>query len=181
MGDLKRLVLENIRYVDQGAGIVSGLTDEIYARNGHRYFKSGIGRHFRHILDFYGCFFDGLDGLDGTAARIDYDARRRDPGIEKDRHVAQKMVADITERLRTLGERGAPCADVHVCSREGCADACSPGWVSSTPVRELQFLVGHTIHHYAVMAILLSLQGVEPPAEFGFAPSTLAHEKSQAD
>jgi hypothetical protein len=42
-------------------------------------------------------------------------------------------------------------------------------------VRELQFLLSHTVHHYALMALILRLQGFNPAAEFGVAPSTLQH------
>jgi hypothetical protein len=46
---------------------------------------------------------------------------------------------------------------------------------ASTVARELQFLLSHTVHHYALIALILRLQGFEPGEEFGVAPSTLAH------
>jgi hypothetical protein len=56
----------------------------------------------------------------------------------------------------------------------------TPRWSDSSAGRELQFLISHTVHHYAVVAILLRLQGCDAAAEnpdFGVAPSTLAHRK----
>ena len=41
--------------------------------------------------------------------------------------------------------------------------------------RELQYLQAHTIHHYALVALLLKTRGENPPSDFGFAPSTLQH------
>ena len=47
----------------------------------------------------------------------------------------------------------------------------------STIERELKFLVSHTVHHYAIIALQLRHQGVEPGPEFGVAPSTLRYEQ----
>jgi uncharacterized damage-inducible protein DinB len=44
------------------------------------------------------------------------------------------------------------------------------GW--STRARELAFVVSHTIHHQAIIALLMSFQGLAVPAQFGYAPST---------
>jgi hypothetical protein len=52
-------------------------------------------------------------------------------------------------------------------------------WSRSTAARELQFLVSHTVHHYALIAFILRANGIDPGADFGVAPSTLAHRKSQ--
>jgi len=44
------------------------------------------------------------------------------------------------------------------------------GW--STSARELAFVISHTIHHQAIIAVLLASQGVAVPHRFGVAPST---------
>ena len=54
-------------------------------------------------------------------------------------------------------------------------------WSQSTIRRELQYLQAHTVHHYALIAFILRLQGREPAASFGVAPSTLRHRKAAAD
>jgi hypothetical protein len=48
---------------------------------------------------------------------------------------------------------------------------------ASTALRELQFLVSHTVHHYAVIALILRARGLEPGPDFGVAPSTLKYEQ----
>ena len=50
-----------------------------------------------------------------------------------------------------------------------------PEWCGSTVYRELQFLVSHTIHHYAIIGTILRSRGFEPGMDFGVAPSTLRH------
>ena len=45
------------------------------------------------------------------------------------------------------------------------------GW--STMARELAFVMSHTIHHQAIVALLLEQHGTGIPSErFGYAPST---------
>lgn len=40
-------------------------------------------------------------------------------------------------------------------------------WLASSVGRELQFLLGHMVHHHAIIALLLSQQGIELPEGFG--------------
>jgi uncharacterized damage-inducible protein DinB len=43
----------------------------------------------------------------------------------------------------------------------------------STLARELAFVLAHTVHHQAMIALLLEWQGIHLPSErFGLAPST---------
>ena len=113
--------------------------------------------------------------------RIDYDARRRDPGVENDRNMALQKARELSESLSKLGEQPHLVSGLLVCARDGLDGADGPGWIDSTPERELQFLASHTIHHYAIIALLMRIQGKEAPPEFGIAPSTLAYESSQSE
>jgi hypothetical protein len=51
-------------------------------------------------------------------------------------------------------------------------------WCRSSVSRELQFLLSHTVHHYALIAMTLRAAGVELDEELGVAPSTLAYQRS---
>ena len=53
-----------------------------------------------------------------------------------------------------------------------------PDWRPSSVGRELQFLVSHTVHHYALIRLLLEDHGIYAGEEFGVAPSTLAHQRA---
>jgi uncharacterized damage-inducible protein DinB len=44
--------------------------------------------------------------------------------------------------------------------------------LTTSLARELVFALQHTIHHQAIVAVLLHEQGIAAPAEFGYAPST---------
>jgi len=49
----------------------------------------------------------------------------------------------------------------------------------STVRRELQYLQSHTIHHFALISMILRLQGLRPADDFGVAPSTLQYLQKQ--
>ena len=42
----------------------------------------------------------------------------------------------------------------------------------STLRRELAFVISHTVHHQALIAMLLAVAGLQVPESFGLAPST---------
>ena len=50
-------------------------------------------------------------------------------------------------------------------------------WAPSTMVRELQFLLSHTVHHFALISTMNSINNIATPEDFGIAPSTLAHRR----
>jgi membrane protein DedA with SNARE-associated domain len=52
--------------------------------------------------------------------------------------------------------------------------------VASGISRELTFLVSHSIHHYALIGVILRLNGILVPQQFGFAPSTIFYLKGLA-
>jgi hypothetical protein len=68
-------------------------------------------------------------------------------------------------------------------SLEGCThvEEDTSCWCRSTVARELQFLLSHTIHHYALIALVLRLQGFTTGEEFGVNPSTLRHWRGRRE
>jgi hypothetical protein len=162
----------NIRYLEQGVELIRRLGDEIYANCPENPYRGGVGAQFRHCLDFYDCFMRGVDN-----GEIDYSRRERDPRLETDRPYAIAKFKAVCDGLAGLTPEHCERA-VRVKAEETAPG--TPEWSSSTVARELQFLVSHTIHHYALIAVLLKMQafdvGQEFP-EFGVAPSTLSHWK----
>ena len=163
---------ESIAYLRQGAQLVRALDDERFTSVPGGRFRGGVGSQFRHCIDFYECFLRGLE-----EGRIDYTARRREAGLEHDREAAAARLDDLAERLAAL--RLDPVSRVLQVRAEDPVPGTSE-WCGSTLHRELQFLLSHTVHHYALIVALLASLGYELDAglaEFGVAPSTLAHWK----
>src|SRR5262245_46427302 len=156
---LSSILSLNVALLKQGAELLERIDDAHYLRNDPLSPGRGIGPHIRHCLECYACFLRGL-----PKGRIDYVARGRGREVERDRAVAfREMHATIAalERLK----RGAIVPTLAVRAEE-CGDGADEDWTSSTPAREAQFLASHTIHHFAVVAILLRSAGIEPPADF---------------
>ena len=166
------LVNANIEYLKQAITLIDSLKDGQYSKNGGDFYQSGVGKHMRHLLDHYTRFLEITDG------NIDYDARKRDPKIETDCgytcNYCEKLIGGFSE----LPEEAA-WIDSSVRIRSNEVEQRNP-WSTSTIKRELQFLISHTVHHFALIKIILNTEGIETPREFGIAPSTLAFEKSQA-
>jgi hypothetical protein len=169
------LVAGCVRVLEQGLALVERLDDDLYSETGGLPVQSGVGGHFRHCIDFFEGFLAGV-----ASGRIDYDRRERDPLVARDRAFAATKLRIVISELRSLrvthGDAGV------LVSLEGDAGD-SPGptrWCRSTVSREVQFLLSHTVHHYALIALALRLQGLEPGEEFGVAPSTLRHWRSKA-
>ncbi|MDX1618631.1 MAG: DinB family protein [Balneolaceae bacterium] len=168
------LVKDNIHFLEQGKELLEDISDEQYVFSDSPYYRSGIGEHMRHILDHY------LSLVNHTGDKIDYDARKRDKRIETDKGYAGSIAEHIISRLQSyLEEPDQLQKQVRVRSNEGDSDTDSP-WTVSSVKRELQFLISHTVHHYALIAVILRTQDYYPSEEFGIAPSTLEYMKRKS-
>lgn len=164
-----RLVGACVRVLEQGHALVGRLDDRLYASAEGLPVRSAAGSHVRHCLDFYKSLLEGV-----WVGRVDYNCRGRDALVARDRACAAAQIEIVVEELRALAD--LPGDTKLLVSPE---DSDAGGWCASTLARELQFLISHTVHHYALVALVLRLQGFEPGEEFGVAPSTLAHWKQE--
>lgn len=159
---------DNIATLQQGARLLQRIDDALYRRRIETVFAASIGAHVRHNLDHYRLFLDALETGD-----IDYSARRRDVVIEVDRTAALAEIASICEQLHGVSMLRR---DLQLQIRDSRGDVCASA--STCVSRELDFLLGHTIHHYAIIAIMCRLQDVALEDGFGVAPSTLCYLES---
>ena len=158
---------DNITHLHQGIALVERLGKEHLTHASDLCPGGTVGAHFRHCLDFYDSFLEGLG-----AGRIDYDDRKRDPSSESASARAAQRSREVVRALEAIPEqdRDRPLSVRGDGSREGDA-----GWFRSTVGRELQFLLSHTIHHFALIGFMLRAEGLEVDASFGVAPSTLRY------
>lgn len=129
---------------------------------------ASAGAHLRHCLDALDQLAAGLD-----SGAVDYDRRARDPRTETDPFAALERIdalrGELVERIAGESDR-----TLRIRADEPGA-ASDAGFVASTLARELRALASHTVHHYALVAVVLRLRGVDVPQAFGVAPSTWAH------
>lgn len=160
----------HIEFLQMAGGVIGTVTDEVFERHDDPHNNPGesIGRQFRHIFDFYNCFLVGLD-----TGSVDYTARSRDQNLERDRQLAKTEVSRIIDSLMSL-EASATERTIRV-RLEGTFESPCDGECVSTVMRELQFLLSHTIHHFTIIRALLAQQGIELESRFelfGVAPSS---------
>lgn len=164
---------DSVHYLEQGIELLEGISDEIFRNNSHELFSSGVGKHFRHIIDHYTALLEGMESTEGF---INYDARRRNPRLEEERAFAIETLKRTCREIEKL-EYDRP--GLRIEAIPGTADEGQSVQTESTLQREFQFLTSHTIHHYAIIALLLKIQGCLVPREFGIAPSTLRYEAAK--
>ncbi|NJN65058.1 MAG: hypothetical protein HC882_09385 [Acidobacteria bacterium] len=173
MGNLTHLAAQNAALLRQGASLIEGLDDGHFAGPGSEGPGGGVGSQLRHVLDYYGCFL-----RDVGAGRVDYDRRERDPRLEQERVRAITRMLDWATAMERVGDayHDGP-LDVRMESANAPAGADS--WSRSSLGRELHFLASHTVHHFALVSVMLRARGVIVPTEIGVAPSTLEHWNRQ--
>ncbi len=154
--------------LEQEHELLALLDDSQYTQPGTAYYKSSVGMHIRHNLDHFAAFFSGL-----KAGRIDYESRQRNELIQESAAFAKSVIADYLKQLAAFKtDADTPCL---VREEDGTSpDSCQ--WLQSSCGRELQFLLGHTVHHHALIAMMLHQAELPLPKGFGVAPSTQRHE-----
>jgi len=167
---IEPFIESNLEALEQGAELLRALDDATY--RGDSAGNDGlpaIGPHFRHCIDFYDCFLAGLDRRD-VGADIDYEARPRRRAVEQERLTALTALVDLKSQLQSS-------AAVRQDRRIQVKTEVGPS--GSTIQRELEVLLSHTIHHYALIALTLKQRGHAVPEEFGVSLSTLAHWRAE--
>jgi uncharacterized damage-inducible protein DinB len=167
---MKPLLEENIATLEQAVALLPRITEEQYRQKIPACFHASIGGHIRHNLDHYLSFLSGFDH-----GQVDYEARERDPRIENERNHAIGLLQIVAARLAKL--MNTPEDKVLHVRMENIDEQHPSAWGISTARRELLFLLSHSIHHYALVAVCCRLLGVEPGDQFGIAPSTLRHRQ----
>ena len=163
-------ILDDItRTVQQAVELLRELPVSLYVKFDAPAYESTIGAHLRHNIDHYHSFIEGVSN-----GKVDYDHRNRDQRLETD---IKSSIAVLGSVIANLSEMAPESLEDRVLVRMDCGgDAV---WSQSSVRRELQFLLSHTVHHYAIIAMICRLNGHQPSADFGVAPSTLKFHDSQ--
>ena len=133
--------------------------------------SGSVGAHVRHCLDHVRAVLDAADG-----AVLSYDRRERDLALEHDRTRGIRALRQQGRRLEALIGRPAD-QPLRLDAQVDCSG--STVEVASSLGRELVFVLQHTIHHQAILALLLADRGVTIPPRFGYAPSTVTRHVEQ--
>ncbi|HEX8027101.1 MAG TPA: hypothetical protein VF491_01500 [Vicinamibacterales bacterium] len=150
--------------LDDLAAVVGSLSDTQYVDSAIPGVSGSVGSHVRHCLDHVGSLEQSL-----TTGVVNYDARERDALVEQDRMLARSLLVSARRRVASL-----PC-DVltrPVVVRTLMHARMPAVEVLSSLGREVSFVIAHTIHHCATIAVLAGVTADRLPQRFGLAPST---------
>ncbi len=165
-------ILPLIAVLRQLADVIAALSDDQYRANPVGPVASSIGGHVRHCLDHVDALLTGLE-----RRAVDYDQRQRGTDVETSCRAALAAIERQVHQLHAFPPRSEDwslrlTALVNI--------ALPPVETETTVGRELVFVLSHTIHHNALVAIMAKTLGVPLPDRFGYAPSTVAHLEKRA-
>lgn len=152
----------NVQLLQKLSQTIVSLTTEQFTWQ-YNNVTSSIGKHARHIIDHYTCFFRHL-----AVDYINYDDRPRINSIETTPHIAYEELSKVVSHFGSFDAYRTNPVYVYISATPD--EEAAP--VESSLHRELLFLQSHTLHHMAVVQLLLNILGVTVDPEFAFAPST---------
>ena len=146
------------------AAVIDGLDDVTYLTARQDGVSGSIGAHVRHAIDHVTALVEPA-----SPGLIDYDTRRRGTKIERSRRAAVRELRRLAAALRQISKARS----IRLVTVDAVIDSSGRRVKSiSTLGRELIFVLSHTVHHQAIIALLLATSGRLLPERFGLAPST---------
>ena len=164
---LPAAILPLVAVLRQLADVIRAMTDEQYRTKPVGVVSSHIGGHVRHCLDHVDALLAGLEHGD-----VDYDCRERGTMVETSREAALDAIRRQERQLIAFPRR----CEQRPLRLAALVSPCLPAVeVETSAGRELAFVLSHTVHHNALIAVMAKTLGVPVPDRFGYAPSTIAH------
>lgn len=143
--------------------LLDDISEKSYQDTSIAPYYSSIGRHMRHIIDFYQSIFNGLNNY-----LIDLTDRKREEILEVDPVVAKQRIESIINELNDYKQ-------YDLAEKYELIDDFGLG-KQSIPTNLYSVFAqanSHSIHHFAIIAQLLDIQGIEIKNQyFGYNPST---------
>ncbi|KAH9835791.1 uncharacterized protein C8Q71DRAFT_763457 [Rhodofomes roseus] len=134
---------------------------------------STIGKHLRHARDHFVLLMECLSTP--SPHILNYDVRSRNTPMESSRQAARGALDAAIEQLNQTVPRAK--MEEPITLR---AITPYPQVVQTTFGRELWFAGLHAVHHWSMVRVIAGELGIRLEESFGFAPSTLVHNNSQA-
>ena len=131
--------------------------------------QNSIGKHIRHIIEFYDLMMVG-----NISGSVDYDKRSHDKVLEDNRVMAIEKMNALVQEIEAIKEDKA----IKMTANYS-LDEYAPVEIDTTLYRELQYNVEHAVHHMAIIkiAIINSFKEVTIPSSFGIAHSTIKYQR----
>ncbi len=158
--------------VEKVIGQINDLLDQIpqedYNRTLEVYESATLGKHFRHIYEFFDCLLEQCD-----CGEVDYGQRKREQAIENSIAVAKEHFSSLRDRISCIDEDQSLRVYTDFADKEGQRHT-----VTTTVGREIMYAYDHAVHHLAIVRIgVLSLSAdIQLDNTLGIAASTIKHQ-----
>ena len=162
------LILQTESVLYQLTNAINLLDHAAYIKPLENLSDSSIGKHVRHIIEFYQCMLKGCQ-----EESINYDNRVRDKMIEESREFAIQCINKFLFDLKTIDTKKTLTLEVYYGKDFEIK-------LSTTFEREMVYNIEHTIHHMALIKIGIKeiSSKIIVPKEFGVATSTIQHQQN---
>lgn len=153
-----------VAYLDQLRRTIQSIPASAYQARPAPRVSGSIGEHVRHCLDHVAALTTAA-----AAHSLSYDHRLRGTDVERDPQAALDEIDRLTDDvLQLLGCPLSRPLAVHVLLDRDSMELPTRSSVG----REIAYVVQHTVHHGAVIALLLDRLGLAGADGLGLAPST---------
>lgn len=157
--------------LDQLISASESLSDEQFRQPLEVLSENTIGKHIRHIIEFYDLMVVG-----NQSGHINYDQRSHDRVIEENRLMAIEKMNTLKLELGEISEDQSL-----VLSANYHLDQDKSEQIKTSFFRELQYNIEHAIHHMAIIKIACkqAFPEMNLPENFGVAYSTVRYQKEK--
>lgn len=131
--------------------------------------KGTLGKHVRHILEFYECLF-----MENSENIICYDDRKRNMVLEENIRFTSGYMDEILNKIEMVDINRRLLLKVKYEDTEII--------IESSLYREITYNIEHTVHHLAIIriAVAAELSYIDLSGNFGYSDSTIQYLKSKA-
>ncbi len=126
---------------------------------------NSVGKHIRHIVEFYQCLINGL-----AIGCIDYDERERNMLLETDPNYTLEIIKHLINNIVIIKDNELL---LNVTYGDNFIT------IKTSFFRELAYNIEHTIHHLAIIKIGIKLHfpSLVLPEDLGVAHSTIKYQQ----
>ena len=146
---LKYLIDINKVSLEDALSMLDKISSDLYHKKLSVIHNNSISMHFRHIDDFWSCFYAGLQ-----SKKLNYNNRNRSKELESSKDKMQKKITLTIKLLKDIFDTTLRVED----------ELINPGSIieiDSNTNREMLFLYEHTIHHIYIIRMVLNSLGIK--------------------
>ena len=159
----------SVDILSQLGAVCKQLKDDSFSQSLNILSDNSIGKHIRHIIEFYDLMMIG-----NQTGSVDYDKRSHDKVLEENRVLAIEKMNALSKEILSIESDKA----IEMTANYS-IDEVNPISINTTLYRELQYNIEHAVHHMAIIkiALLNDFANVEIPEGFGIAYSTIKYQR----